>query len=289
MRLLVLINPASSRGDTAGVEAAIRRAFTSRGLAFDVAPTTRAGHASELVATHGREFDGFIAVGGDGTLHEVVQSMDLRRHVVGLIPRGSGNDFAWMNGWSTKLEACADRIAAGRERCIDLGFWGGGRFHTSVGIGFEARVTYESRRIKRLRGTAIYLAALAKTLSNLQAYPARLDWGTGTWEGDLLLASIGNGRRVGGAFLLTPDAANDDGLLDMCFTPRVGLLKLLGILPRTFKGTHVQVKPVRLERGARIRISSPIGFPVHMDGEVKGLHVRALELQVEPRALRMFG
>jgi len=289
MRLLVLINPASSRGDTAGVEAAIRRAFTARGLVFEIVQTQRSGHAAELVRENAGAFDGIIAVGGDGTLHEVLQGVDLERHIVGLIPRGSGNDFAWMNDWTADLDACADRIAAGRERRIDIGLWDGGRFHTSVGIGFEARVTYESRRIKRLRGTAIYLAALAKTLSNLQSYQARLDWGTGTWEGEMLLASIGNGRRVGGAFLLTPAAANDDGMLDMCFTPRVGLLKLLGILPRTFKGTHVHVKPVRLERGPRIRITSPTGFPVHMDGEVKGLDVRALDLRVEPLALRMFG
>jgi diacylglycerol kinase (ATP) len=288
MRHLILINPASSRGDTAGVEAAIRRAFTARGLNFEIAPTQRAGHAAEIVREQGRDFEGIIAVGGDGTLHEVLQGVDLERHRIGLIPRGSGNDFAWMNGWSNDLETCADRIAASRERRIDLGLWEGGRFHTSVGIGFEARVTYESRRIKRLRGTAIYLAALAKTLSSLEAYPARLDWGAGTWEGEMLLASIGNGKRVGGAFLLTPAAANDDGLLDMCFTPRVGLVKLLGILPRTFKGTHVRTPPVRLERGPRIRITSPTGFPVHMDGEVKGLDIRRLELQVEPRALRMF-
>lgn len=290
MRLLVVINPASSRGDTARAEAAIHDAFGARKLAFEVVRTERAGHAQQLVADHGGEFDGIVAVGGDGTLHEVLQAVDVDRHLVGLIPRGSGNDFAWMNGWPASVAGCAARIAAGQEHRVDLGLWEGGRFHTSVGVGFEARVNYESHRIKHLRGTAIYLAALARTLSDLHTYPVTLDWSGGRWEGDLLLASIGNGRRVGGAFLLTPAARNDDGLLDVCFAPQVSLLKLLSILPRTFRGSHVRTRPVRLERGARIRVTShdDAGFPVHIDGEMVGLDVRALDLRVAPRALRTF-
>lgn len=288
MRLLVLVNPASSRGDGAGAEAAIQAAFDARRLHYEIARTERAGHACELVRDHGADFDGIVAVGGDGTLHEVLQGVDVARHVVGLVPRGSGNDFAWMNGWPSSIDACADRIRAGVERRIDLGHWDGGRFHTSVGVGFEARVTYESLRIQRLRGPAIYLAALARILRDLHTYPAHIDWGGGRWQGDLLLASIGNGRRVGGAFLLTPEARNDDGLLDLCFTPGVSVLKLLSILPRTFKGTHVRTPPVRLERGARIRLRADGGVPVHVDGEVVGLDVRALDVHVSPGALRTF-
>lgn len=288
MRHLIIINPASSRGDTSGAESAIRHAFARRNLDFEIVHTERRRHAADLVRDCGSEFGAVVAVGGDGTLHEVIQALDLGRQRLGLVPRGSGNDFAWMNGWPANVEACVERIAAGREQRIDLGHWDGGRFHTSVGVGFEAQVNYESYGIKHLRGTAIYLAALVRTLSHLGNYPVRLDWGTGRWAGDLLLASIGNGRRVGGAFLLTPDARNDDGLLDMCFAPRMRLLKLLTILPRTFKGTHLRVPPVRLVRGARILLECDSGFPVHVDGEMAGLEVRRLELRVEPAALRTF-
>jgi YegS/Rv2252/BmrU family lipid kinase len=288
MRLLVVINPASSRGDTARAEAEIRAALARRGLAHEIVRTEHKGHASELVRARAGDFAGVIAVGGDGTLHEVVQGLDLERQRLGLVPRGSGNDFAWMNDWPASVEACADRIAAGGERRVDLGLWEGGRFHTSVGVGFEAQVNHESRRITRLRGTAIYLAALARTLSDLRTYPVRLDWDGGAWEGDLLLASIGNGRRVGGAFLLTPQARNDDGLLDVCFAPRVSLARLLAILPRTFNGSHVRTPPVQLQRGARVQLVCPTGLPVHVDGEMIGLDVQRLDLRVAPGALRTF-
>ena len=205
-----------------------------------------------------------------------------------MIPRGSGNDFAWMNGWPASIEACADRIRAGRERRIDIGFWDGGRFHSSVGVGLEARVTYESQHIRFLRGAAIYLAAVARTLRDLRTYPVRLDWGGGHWEGDLLLASIGNGKRVGGAFLLTPEARNDDGLLDVCFSPGVSVARLLKILPRTFKGTHVGYPPVQVQRGNPLRLHGADGFPAHVDGEMVGLDVRSLDLRVAARALRTF-
>jgi diacylglycerol kinase (ATP) len=288
MRFLVIINPASSRGDTQSAEAAIHDAFAARKLVYEVVHTERRGHAKLIVAEQGRDFEALVAVGGDGTLHEILQAMDVQRHIIGLIPRGSGNDFAWMNGWPADIHKCAERIAAQQERRIDLGLWDGGRFHTSVGAGFEARVTYESHRVKHLRGPAIYLAALARVLHDLRTYPARIDWSGGAWEGDMLLASIGNGARVGGAFMMTPDARNDDGLLDMCLAPRISLLQLLQLLPRTFKGSHVRTGRVMLRRGERIRIDCPGGMPVHIDGEMVGLDVKQLDLRLAPKALRTF-
>lgn len=288
MRLLLIVNPASSRGDTQRVETAIHAAFTARGLSYHVVRTERRGHAAQLVTENGRDFEGIVAVGGDGTLHEILQTLDVERHVLGLIPCGSGNDFAWMNHWPADIDACADRIAAGRERRIDLGLWDGGRFHTSVGVGFEARVTYESLRVKHLRGPAIYLAALVRVLNDLHAYPVRIDWSAGSWSGDMLLASIGNGARVGGAFKMTPEARNDDGMLDMCLAPRIGLWALLRLLPGTFTGSHVRSRRVQLCRGPRIRITSSEGLPVHIDGEMVGLDVRSLDLRLAPRALRTF-
>jgi diacylglycerol kinase (ATP) len=288
MRLLVIINPASSRGDTHRAEAAIHDAFAARKLTYDAVRTERRGHAAELVRERGRDYEGIVAVGGDGTLHEILQTFDLDRHILGLIPRGSGNDFAWMNHWPAGIDECAARIAAGQVRRIDLGLWDGGRFHTSVGIGFEARVTYESHRIKNLRGPAIYLAALARVLHDLRTYAVQIDWQEGTWEGELLLASVGNGARVGGAFKLTPDARNDDGELDLCLVPRIRLAELLRLLPRTFWGGHVRAPQVMMRRGERLRIRCPGGMPVHIDGEMVGLDVRALDLALAAQALRTF-
>ena len=259
MRFLVIINPASSRGDTQRAEAAIPATLSLPGSwRSEVVHTERRGPCSaDRHRSRVAEFEGRVAVGGDGTLHEILQAIDIERHVIGLVPRGSGNDFAWMNGWPADIEKCAARIAAQQERRIDLGLWDGGRFHTSVGAGFEARVDHESHRVKYLRGPAIYLAALARVLNDLHTYPARVDWSGGSWEGDMLLASIGNGARVGGAFMMTPDARNDDGMLDMCLAPKIkpGAVAAPAAAhfqgePRAHRAGHAAARPAHPHRPA---------------------------------------
>ena len=294
MRCLVVLNPAACRGNRAEARE-ITAAFRRRSLACAVEPTAGPGDARRIVAARGSDFDAVVVCGGDGTIHEALQAFDLDRHVLGVIQRGSGNDVAFMHGWPRDLGACVERIASGRERRIDVGVWrdprfpgGQLRFHNSIGLGFEGRVNYESHRVRWPRGRAVYLVALARTLSSRRFYPLRLDWGRGRWEGDAFMASVCIGRRVGGAFLLAPGAQADDGLFDLMFAGRVGLLRLLALLPRTYTGAHVRSPLVRVERGACVQIAAPRGAPVHVDGEFVGLDVRELDLRTLPRALRSF-
>jgi diacylglycerol kinase family enzyme len=102
------------------------------------------------------------------------------------------------------------------------------------------------------------------------------------------MASVCIGRRVGGAFMLAPQARNDDGLFDLCFAVDVGLLRILALLPRTFRGGHLRSPHVHLQRAEALRITAPAGVPVHVDGEFVGLDVRALELRTQPGGLRTF-
>jgi len=286
MRCFVVVNPAACRGKRAGIPPALATALDRHRLPFEMVHTTRPGEARALVAAAGGAFDTVVVCGGDGTLHEVLQSLDLERHVLGLVPAGTGNDFAWMNGWPHSVEACVARLAAGRERRVDLGLWNDMRFHNSIGLGFEGRVNYESHRIRRLRGPAVYLAAVVRALHRRRPIPLRIDWGDGTWEGNVFLASVCIGARVGGAFHLAPGARNDDGLFDLCTARDIDLWRLLALLPRTFRGTHVRSRHVRLQRAAQLTIEAPLGIPAHVDGEFVGLEVRRLELRCLPRVLR---
>jgi YegS/Rv2252/BmrU family lipid kinase len=284
MRCLVVVNPAACRGSRGGLQGRVAQGLEGRQIPFELHRTAGPGHAAELVRE--TECDTVVVVGGDGTLHEVLQALDLERQRIGLVPAGTGNDFAFMNDWPGSLDACLDRIAAGRERRLDLGLWQGRRFHNNLGLGFEGRVNYESHRIRRLRGPAVYLAAVARSLAQRSTAPVSLDWGRGSWKGPLFLASVCIGRRVGGAFRLAPEARNDDGLFDVCFVADVGLIHVLTLLPRTFRGGHVRSPHVRIERGPSLRIEAPWGIAVHIDGEFVALDVRSLELECLPGALR---
>ena len=295
MRILVVINPAACRGNRADADE-IAAAFRARDLPCRIETTRGPGDARRIVAAAGDAADAVVVCGGDGTLHEALQAVDLERQVLGIIPRGSGNDFAWMHGWPRSITACVDRIAAGPSRRIDVGLWkdprfvgGELRFHNSVGLGFEGRVNYESHRIRWPRGRAVYLVALARTLSDRKHYPMRFVWDGASWQGEVFMASVCIGRRVGGAFLLAPAAQADDGLFDLAFTAgHIGLARILELLPRTYTGSHVRSPFMRLERAARIRIEGGAGVPVHVDGEFIAIDIRDLDLQTLPGSLRTF-
>ena len=175
IRPFVILNPQAGRSRRGPDAEAIRQSFQRHGLPVEVAFTAGPGHATALARDAGS--DPVVAVGGDGTLHEVIQGLDLARQRLGVIPAGSGNDFAWEHGIPRALDAAVDRIAAGNERKIDLGQWEGGRFHNNLGLGFEAEVNRLSHRVRGVRGPALYFVALARAMARLRTYRAGIELG----------------------------------------------------------------------------------------------------------------
>jgi diacylglycerol kinase (ATP) len=294
MRHLVVLNPRAGRRsrNIDAVAEALRRA----GLHAEIVPTAGPGDAGAIVERRGREFESVIVAGGDGTLHEVLQALDLDRHRLGLVPLGTGNDFAWDEGWPRDPDACARRIAAEGERRLDVGTWrvetpGGareGRFHNSVGFGFEALVNERSHRVRGVKGPLLYVAALAATLPRYRNYPVRLAWDGGGFDGTVSLLAAGLGKRVGGAFHAFPGADRTDGLLDLVFARGMNLPRALALAPRVMRGTHVGVAGVTTVRASTLRVAAPGGIPMYVDGEFVGRDVSACELRVLARAIRTF-
>lgn len=284
---LVVLNRAAHRGRGGRILQRLERALRQHGIEHEIHQTQHPGHAAQLVATQGCEFERIIVCGGDGTLHEALQGLNLQRQRLGLVPCGTGNDFAWMNHIPRGIEAAVERIARQQVRRIDLGTCNQVRFHNSVGVGFEAQVNWESHRIRRLRGAAVYAAAVFKTLSQRRVWPTRLTWQGGDWSGDLFLASICVGARVGGAFRMAPKARNDDGLLDLMFTARTSLWNILRLLPRTLNGSHTRSPQVQVAETPWVRLESPQGIPVHLDGEFIDRDATALDIQILPAALSL--
>ncbi len=291
------MNPAAGRGRRARSPEALDAAFGARGLAFERVTTEGPGHGGRILRERGPAFDAVTVVGGDGTLHEVIQALDLDRHRLGLVPWGSGNDFAWMEGWPADLDAALDRIAAGRERRVDLGRWraelasGGareGRFHNNVGFGFEAEVNRASHARSRLKGPLLYVAALLRTLPRYRAWPLRITWEGSAHDGPTALATVQNGKRVGGAFLLAPAARTDDGRLDLVTAGNLGLARMLLLLPRTFGGGHVRSPAVRTAQSSAFTVESAEGVPAYVDGEFLDAGVIRLTVAAMPGALRTF-
>lgn len=304
----VILNPYAGRGRGAKVAGEIETAFRRHNVPCEIAATSAPEEAVSL-ARRARQ-DGYAivaAAGGDGTVHEVMNGLaeatpaDETVQGLAVLQAGSGNDFADMVGTAREIDAAVHAIREGNTRNVDLGLVEAfdGRntlrrhFDNNLGIGFEAQVTAESRKIKRLRGFLIYLWA---TLRALRAYDQphfEISWTDGAGNErraakEMLLISIGNSRRVGGAFYLTPDALMDDGLLDLAIADALSQLGILNLLPKamTRTGLHGQ-KAVSFDRlrSATIAVRQPV--PVHTDGDILSTRVERLTVEIQPGRLQV--
>jgi diacylglycerol kinase (ATP) len=219
----LIVNPNADMGRAWRTVADLRYLVEEFGGA-DWAGTVYPTHAIELAhqaAEAGYEL--VIAAGGDGTVHEVMNGLMKvpveRRPRLGIIPLGSGNDFAHAVGLDPQPSSALRQAFRGTSRRIDLGLFetGQGRreyFDNALGIGFDTTVTIRSRKLTWLRGFLIYLVAVLQTIIlNHEAPRLQVVTDQENWEDETLMFVLGNGQREGGGFLVTPDARPDDGLL----------------------------------------------------------------------------
>jgi diacylglycerol kinase family enzyme len=180
MRYKVIVNPLAGRGFGAQSTPTIERLLTEHGLDFDLVATTYAGEAVELARQAMLDgYDVVVAAGGDGTYHQVINGMAAASEgevfgTLGVLPVGSGSDFAFTAGIPSDLEGACARLAAGTCKVVDLGrvtvHGDAGQsgasqyFDNTVGIGFDGVVTVECMKFKRLRGMALYLPVVLKTV-----------------------------------------------------------------------------------------------------------------------------
>jgi diacylglycerol kinase (ATP) len=295
-RLKVIVNPIAGRGYGAQAAPLIAEHLRSLGAVFDLVPTRFAGEATALAERAAAEgYDIVVAVGGDGTSHEVVNGLMSNDHrpILGCIPAGSGNDFATMNGAPSDLRAACELLIRGQTRPLDLGYVeidGHYRayYSNAVGIGFDALVTMEATNHHRLRGLALYIPVVLKTIfQSMQPTRMQIVCDEETIQKTTLVTIVANGPREGGTFFVAPQARTDDGLLNLMMTENMSRLGMLAMVPRFMNGTHVQHRAVATRLSRRITISSPDPLYVHVDGEIPCEPAHRIEVQVVPACLQI--
>jgi YegS/Rv2252/BmrU family lipid kinase len=268
-------------------------------ITLDWVETREPGHAialAEEAAAGG--FEMVVAVGGDGTVNEVVNGLMRAAHLdhattLGVIPVGSGNDFAWFNGIPLDPIAACQRLFDGQTRVVDVGHIreSDGRqryFDNGCGVGFDAVVSLEARRLKWLRGMSVYLVAVLKTLIFHHHAPSlRIHLDERELTRPTMMLSIGNGRRAGGAFHITPDAEMDDGWLDICIAGQLSRAGMLMIIPRFLRGTHVTHKQIQMDRARRVKVETSDPQAIHLDGEIFATDAQKFEISIIPDILRL--
>jgi len=283
---LVIVNPVAG-GGRAG------RAvdwLVARGA--EVRITTRPGEAEELAA-HSGDDRRVIAVGGDGTVQEVVNGLlaSAAPSVLGLVPVGTGNDLARSLGVPLELDAAWEAAAAGETRPIDVARAtnGAGRvrwFASAGGIGFDAQVA--AAMAQRRGWQASRAGYLLTTLAELRRFSnceVKLTIDDATFEGPVLFIAAANGAYYGGGMRIAPDACVDDGRLDVCVVGDISRLTALRQLPNLYRGTHVRHPAVTMHQGVRLRIEGVPETRIHLDGEPFG--GLPLDVELHAAALRV--
>ncbi|MCS7217508.1 MAG: diacylglycerol kinase family lipid kinase [Thermus sp.] len=288
MERWVIVNPAAGRGKVGRLSGAILQAARKKGARAFL--TEGPGHATEL-AQSAPEGARVVAVGGDGTVHEVLKGLAGTDKVLGVVPIGSGNDFARMLGlrgfpWPEALE----RALLAPEEAIDLGLVNGEPFGASLGVGFDALVAKKAFAAPPfLRGMPRYLYALFGVLKDLRLPEGRV-WvdGEEVHRGPLLLLAAMNGPAYGGGIPIAPMADPRDGLLSVVLARAFTRPGVVLILPRLLLGRHLSHPQVVAYAGREVKVAFPHPVPAHADGEL--LPEAALyRAEVRPLGLKVVG
>jgi diacylglycerol kinase (ATP) len=299
-KIKIILNPMADMGNAWRVARDLRSITEEHG-GVDWSGTVYPGHAIELAKQAGREdYDLVIAMGGDGTVHEVMNGLmqipENKRPILGVVPVGSGNDFAHGINASTIPNEALRRAINGEPSTVDLGLMTdeNGRnvyFDNTLGIGFGATVTIRSHQLPLLRGFLMYLTAVLQTIA-LDHNPIRMQIETDgeKWEQGVSYLVLCNGPREGGGFLIAPDAKIDDGLLHFAMIKDVSRLMMLRIVPEVMKGTHGRFKEVKMGTCKRFTISANRPLYIHADGEIftgPGTNLRKVSFEILPNALKV--
>lgn len=270
---------------------AIGRYLQELGLPTRILNSTGPGDVqAKLQAAMAEKPPVVIAAGGDGTVHEAVNGwMKAGGGVpLGVVPVGTGNDFAKMLEASPDWREACWRIVRRQTRRVDVGRCNDFYFANSLGIGFDAQVALEANKIHWIRGNAVYGIALAKILLLHHSRPqVRIFHDGETLDTDITLLTINNGKVEGGAFVMAPDAEIDDGLFDVVVARGMGRIGILGLLPQVLKGQHMSNPKVLKFQTNKLTVQAVTPLPIHADGELTYSGAMNLEIEVLARKLEV--
>jgi diacylglycerol kinase (ATP) len=291
----LFLNPMAGRGRAGRSIRQVSAALDSLGLSHVIVQSESVGNLEEKV------FDAVSAgskrimvAGGDGSIHEAANGILRSGETVelGVIPIGTGNDFAKACSIPVRWEAAVQQLAGRLQsntpaRPVDAGRMNDRYFANGAGIGFDAKVTQLARDIRWRIGDLVYLVAVLKGMIDGVTTPhVVMQFSGQTVEGPITLANVSNGAWVGGMFHIAPMARNDDGELDLIIAGPVSRLRIIALLPKLMKGTHIEQPEISHSRLTRCTVTATAAVSSHLDGEVQPLQTH-FEIEVLKGALRL--
>jgi YegS/Rv2252/BmrU family lipid kinase len=265
----LVLNPAADRGRAAARREGISAYLEGRGVEVVWHPTEGPEHAGKIASGLP---DGalVVAVGGDGTVHEVAAACVESGRVVGVLPVGSGNDYAKALGIGVDLRRALKVVVGGRVRNVDTGEVNGIRFNNGLGIGFDAEVAAGVAQAPRiLGGFGAYLWSVGRLLWGMRCHEACLKLGGGQEiPARTILVAVALGTTYGARFRIAPESSLDDGVFDVVWSEEVSRAEVLRLVPTVLRGTHLWHPKIHFARTAKIEVYLAKPTPAHVDGEM---------------------
>ena len=280
--LVLIANPNAGRGAVSKALPRVESVLRNKNLAYRIVRTTHRGHATEAARqalSDGERY--LVAVGGDGTVHEVVNGMVsgggpvAADAVLGVVAAGSGCDFVRSFGLPPDAAQAAERLAGDRVRTIDVGTVtcadGDTRCFVNIAeAGLGAAVVARAANLGKILGGARYAAGFWLTLPRFRPAAVRLDADGQYYAWRAFNVVVANCRFYGGGMQISPNSDPGDSLLDILVMtgPKSDSFTTL---PKVYKGAHLPHRNIAELRAARLTIEAEPGFPVEADGELLGM------------------
>lgn len=283
MRFKLIINPIAGGRKGRNLTEKILERLKAWGISFEHEFSRYIGHATEIARHSIRRFDAVVAVGGDGTVNEVVNGIVGYDIPLGILPVGRGNDFFRTISNSRLLDIILKPFTnTPKLKMVDVGKINERYFINVAGVGFDALVASISEPI-RIFGPIAYLGSAIVGLLKNKGVRLKINIDDNKIDIDALMIAIANGKYFGGKMMIAPEASPWDGKFDVCLIENVSRLEILKTLPKVYSGKHIYHPKVRMFKAEHIEITSNEKIPAEMDGEV--FYTDKFKIEIIPKSI----
>jgi YegS/Rv2252/BmrU family lipid kinase len=284
-RFALLVNPAAGGGRALEALPKVHATLDELGARHRTVTTRSIDHTYEEALRAAADGDTVVALGGDGLLRPVAGALKGTDTALAIVPSGRGNDLARVLGIPTDPAEAARLAVEGEGRLLDVANVEGTPYMGIASFGFDSDANRLANEAKLVRGNAVYLYALLRTLATWKpaTFTVTVDGRRHQMTG--YTVAVGNSKVYGGGMYILPQAELDDGKLDVMLAKQAPKLRSVWDVPKLFKGTHTKLDYMEFLRGEEIEVSSDRPFAIYADGDPIG--ATPAVIRVERRCLRV--
>jgi diacylglycerol kinase (ATP) len=284
-KILFIVNPTAGTRTYKFEEALIRKWLDHERFSYEIHVTRHAGDGTETIQKRIEEFDGFIAVGGDGTVNEVFKGVLDSKKWFGVIPSGSGNGLARTLNIPMNIEGAFQHLNKGKIKAIDYVKINDDSFVNVAGIGFDAKVAHKFKNLK-VRGLKSYAKVTLQEFGKSKDRPVKISFKGKTYKEKAMMVSFANSTQFGNNAFIAPKAELDDGKVNIVVLKKFQWLDVPFLVWQLFSKSIHQSRLQKEYAVKKATIESKKGIYLHIDGEARA-KVNKVKLKVVRKGVKV--